>query len=236
MKNILILGASGHGRVVMDCVEQEGKYKVMGFLDSYKRKDTIINGYDVLGSERELLYLSETLNIYGIIIAIGDNWTRHLLAKRVSSIMPDIKFVSTIHPSATIGKDVVIGAGSVVLPGTIVNTNCRIGKHCILNTNSSLDHDSVMEDFSSLAPRVCTGGNLVLGEFSAICLGANVIENISIRPHSVIGAGSLVIRDVPSHTLAFGLPARAVRKRSTGERYLSVRKFPETAHLYRWMR
>ena len=235
MKNILIIGASGHGRVVMDCVEQEGKYKVVGFLDSYKKKGTLINGCKVLGSERDLPYLCERFNIHGIIIAIGDNWTRHLLVKRVQSIVAPINFVKAVHPTATIGKDVVIGAGSVILPGAIVNANCIIGNHCILNTNSSLDHDSTMEDYSSLAPKVCTGGNLVLGEFSAICLGANVIENISIRPHSVIGAGSLVIRDVPSHTLAFGVPARVVRKRFTGERYLTAQKFQDTASAYRWI-
>ena len=234
MKNVLIIGASGHGRVVMDCVEQERTYKVVGFLDSYKKKGTLINGYEVLGNERDLPYLCERLNIYGLIVAIGDNWTRSLVVKRVQSILPTIKFISAVHPSAIIGKDVVIGAGSVILPGTIVNTNCIIGNHCILNTNSSLDHDSTMEDYSSLAPKVCTGGNLVLGEFSAICLGTSVIENISIRPHSVIGAGSLVIRDVPSHTLAFGVPARAVRKRRTGERYLTARKFQDTASVYRW--
>lgn len=232
MKNILILGASGHGRVVMDCVEREGRFKIMGFLDSYKRKGTLINGYEVLGNERDLLFQCERLNVYGIIIAIGDNWIRHQLVNRVKLIAPNIKFVSAIHPAAIIGKDVTIGPGSVVMPGTIVNANCTIGKHCILNTNASLDHDSVMEDYSSLAPRACTGGNLLLGEFSAICLGANVIENISIKPHSIVGAGSLVIRDVPSHTLVYGVPARSVRKRRIGERYLSARKFPEKAPLY----
>lgn len=231
MKNVLIFGASGHGSVVLDCIEQEGIYNVMGFIDSFKKIGTLLNGYQVLGSEKVLPEIIDKFNIYGIIIAIGDNWRRKLLVDKIREIAPDLKFIRAIHPSATVGKDVTIGEGTVIMPGTIVNANCTIGTHCILNTNSSLDHDSVMENFSSLAPRVCTGGNLLLRSFSAICLGANVIEGITIDTHTVIGAGSLVIKDIESRVLAFGNPAEVVRERKIGERYLTGSKFPSSLEI-----
>ena len=107
------------------------------------------------------------------------------------------------------------------MPGAIVNANSRIGDFCILNTNSSLGHDGNMENFSSIASGVCTGGNLLLGCFSVISLGVNVIENITVGEHSIVGAGSLVIDDVSAQSVVYGSPARFVRKRKTGDPYLS---------------
>ena len=225
MKNIIIFGASGHGSVVLDILESEGLYQPVGFLDSYKPKGTKKNGYEVLGTSYDLPYLIETFNIHGGIVAIGDNWIRRTIVKRILSIVPSFRFVSAVHPSASIGKDVQIGQGSVIMPGVIVNANSRVGQHCILNTLSSLGHDGLMDDFSSLAPRVGTGGNFKLGYCSAVSLGANVVENIQVAEHAVIGAGSLVMNDIPSNAVAFGSPARVVRSREIGESYLTGNRY-----------
>lgn len=220
MKNIVIIGASGHGGMLMDCIEKEGRFNVMGFVDSFKEEGTQMNGYEILGSEQALPRLIDKFNIQGAILAIGNNWIRKIMVNKIHDIAPDLDFVSTIHPSALLGKGVKIGKGSAVLPGAIVNANATIGDFCILNTNSSLGHDGYMEDFSSIASGVCTGGNLILGRFSAISLGANIIEKISIGEHSVIGAGSLVVKNVGSHSIVYGSPARFVRRRSVGDPYL----------------
>lgn len=226
MKNVIIFGASGHGSVVLDCIEQEGKYNMIGFVDSYKKKGRRQNGYEILGNEADLPVLIEKFNIFGIIVAIGDNWTRKTIVDKVSEIAPNLNFISAIHPNATIGKDVVIGTGTVIMPGAIVNANCTVGEFCILNTSCSLDHDGRMEHFSSLAPRVCTGGNLHLGKYSALCLGANVIESITIGEHVVVGAGSLVISDFESYVLVYGSPARVIKPRAIGDKYLSATRIP----------
>ena len=221
MKNIIIFGASGHGNVVLDIVESEGLFKPVGFIDSIKRKGTGIHGYEILGTEYDLPYLIDKFNVYGGIVAIGDNWSRSRMVNRILNIVPGFDFVTAVHPAAVTGKNVRIGSGTVIAPGTIVNANAVIGEHCLLNTSSSLGHDSIMGDYSSLAPRVCTGGGLYLGTCSAISIGANVIENIIIGNHSVIGAGSLVLTDVPGKVVSYGSPARVVRTRRIGEPYLS---------------
>ncbi len=221
MKNIVIIGASGHGGVILDCIEQESKYNMMGFVDSFKEKGGKQDGYEILGSEYDLPYLMEMLNIYGGIVAIGDNWIRKSVMERILEIVPNFRFISSIHPKATIGKNVKVGNGTIIMPGAIVNANCEIRDFCILNTNSSLGHDSVMDDFSSISSGVTSGGCFYLGKFSAVCLAAKIIENIRVMEHTVIGAGSLVVKDVTDCVVVYGSPARIVRKRKAGERYLT---------------
>lgn len=221
MNNIVIIGASGHGSVVLDCIEQENKYNLIGFVDSFKKKGYKQNGYEVLGNEYELPYLIEKFNLYGGIVAIGDNWTRSKVVDKICKIVPSFKFITAIHPTAVIGKNVCIGHGSVIIPGAIVNANSTIGKHSIINTKSSLGHNGYMSEFTSLASGVCTGGNFALGAYSAISLGTNIIENITIGAHTVVGAGSLVIRDFENNVMVHGNPAQVIKARSTGEKYLS---------------
>lgn len=221
MNNIVIFGASGHGSVVVDCAEKEGKYKVVGFIDSSRQKGDKHCNYEILGDEKDLPQLTEKFNLIGGIVAIGDNWIRKKMVDKILSESPNFNFVSIIHPLAYIGKNVKLGNGVVVMPGSIVNADCQIGDFCILNTNSSIDHGSIMENYSSIAPSVCIGGNLVLKTFSAICLGANVIGNITIEEHTVIGAGSLVVNDIESHKVSYGTPAQIVRSRKVGEPYLN---------------
>lgn len=231
MKNIVIIGASGHGGTVLDCIGKEGRYKVLGFVDSFREKGTGHNGLEVLGSELDLPWLIGKLDIHGAILAIGNNWTRKGMADKIGDIAPGLEFVTAVHPGATIGRGVKIGKGSVIMPGAIVNANSRMGDFCILNTNSSLGHDGIMENFSSIASGVCTGGNLLLGRFSAISLGANLIENIAVGEHSLIGAGSLVVRDVRAYSVVYGSPARLIRRRGIGDPYLRGDMGPDSSHV-----
>lgn len=229
MKNIVIIGASGHGGMVLDCILKESRYKVVGFIDSFKKKGTKQYGLEILGDEFDLPWLIKKLKIHGAILAIGNNWTRKRIAVKISDIAPYLEMVSVVHPDAIIGTGVHIGKGSVITPGAVVNANSWVGDFCILNTNSSLGHDGNMEDFSSISSGVCTGGNLFLGRYSAISLGSNIIENITIGDHSLIGAGSLVIDNVEAHSVVYGSPARFIRYRKKIDPYLNGDKVCQIA-------
>lgn len=224
MKNVLIFGASGHGSVALDCMEKEGKYNMVGFMDSYKKKGLQPNGYEILGNEVDLPFVADKYSVEGVFVAIGDNWIRKILVDRIKKILPNIAFISIVHPSATIGRDVQIGIGTVIMPGVVVNANAVIRDFCILNTSSSLGHDGHMESYSSLSPGVITGGSLWMGQHSVLALGARVIENITIGKHSVIGAGSLVVDDVPEFVTAYGSPAQVISQRVAGDSYLAGNK------------
>ncbi len=224
MKNIVIIGASGHGSVVLDCVERQGIFNIVGFIDSFQKKGTKKCGYEVLGNEFDLPLIKEKFDVFGGIIAIGDNWVRNEMVQRITGICDDFNFVSVIHPNACIGKGVQIGKGTTVMPGAIINCNSKVGDFCIVNTNASLGHDGLLQNFSSLSPGVCIGGNFRLGAFSAISLGVKIIENITIGAHSVVGAGSLVLNDIHDKAIAYGNPTKVVRNRLIGESYLGNTK------------
>ena len=177
-------------------------------------------GYPVLGHEDELPVLVSRLDIAGLLVAIGDNSTRQKVVERACASCPGIPFVRAIHPSATLARSAQLGEGSVIMAGAVVNPCSSIGAHCIVNTRASLDHDCVMGDYASLAPCVCVGGNSKIGAFSAVGIGATIIHGVKIGAHSVIGAGATVLKDVPDYTVAYGTPARPVRLRKEGERYL----------------
>jgi|SRR6185436_3021319 len=216
---ILVFGASGHAKVAIDAIEKESKFSIAGLIDNYKPLGTECNGYFVIGNLTDLPALLQKEKLAGGVLAISDNWTRSLVGEQIEKIVPGFKFAPIVHPTAIIGTKTVIGAGTIVLAGANIGPSCSVGAHCIINTLASLDHDSVMDDYSSLAPSAITGGNVHIGSFSAICLGAKIIHEISIGTQSVIGAGAVVVRDIPASCVAYGTPARIIRERQPGDSY-----------------
>lgn len=201
-----VLGAGGHGRVVVDLLNRSGR-EVAGFLDHDHPGDEV-EGLPVIHPDR-LPPDAECL------LAIGDNWQREQLAKRFIRAAP-----AAVHPSAVIGEGVRLGAGTVVMAGAIINCGTVIAEHCIVNTGASIDHDCVLEPFSSVAPGATIGGNVTIGRGAAVCLGASVIHERSIGAYSVVGAGAVAVEDVPPNVVAYGVPARVVRRKPNEGSYL----------------
>jgi len=220
MEDIIIVGSSGHAKVVIDAIEKQGAFRIAGLIDRFKRKDEQVLQYSVLGSEEDLPEITSALGVTGGIVAIGDNWVRSKVVCAIKRLVPGFRFVSAIHPSAQIARSVSIGGGTVLMAGTVINSDSRIGEHCIINTKASIDHDNVLGDFVSLAPNATSGGMVKIDDYSALCLGVNVAHSINIGQHTVIGAGSTVLDDIPSFALAFGTPARVQRQRTVGETYM----------------
>jgi sugar O-acyltransferase (sialic acid O-acetyltransferase NeuD family) len=220
MEKIVIFGASGHAKVIIDIVEKQARYAILGFVDDFRAPGAETLGYQVLGCESDLPTLVAQHSIKGIVIAIGDNAVREDVATRVAGLCPGLMFINAIHPSAIIGRDVSIGVGTVIMAGGIVNPSCEIGNFCIVNTKASLDHDSTMQDFSSLAPGVSTGGGCRVGRLAAVGIGASLRHGISIGECAVVGGQSMVLEDVPPYTVAYGSPAKTIRSRGRGEKYL----------------
>lgn len=220
MNKIIVVGASDQSRCTIDVIEQQKAFEVYGVLDKNLPKGEFFAGYKILGYLEVLEELLENREIYGGIVAVGDNFTRRKIVKEILSLYPDFQFVNAIHPSVIIGKNVKIGSGSLLMPGVILNNNSGVGDHCILLTRSSLDHDSTMGNFSSLSPGVTTGGRVSIGKCSAIGIGANILHCRTIGDHCVIGGGALINKNVDDSSVAYGVPARIVKKRKKSEKYL----------------
>ncbi len=219
-EGVLIFGASEHARCVIDIIEQVDQYKIIGIVDLLREKGSIYQGYEVLGDVEDLLEIIQIHDVHKGIIAIGDNYLRKIKTEKIKKLSNDFSYVSAIHPSTIIGKKVVISTGTVIMAGVIINNDSVIGEHCYLSTKVSLEHDSVLADFSSLSPGVTTGGHTKVGFCSAVGLGANIIHGKEIGKHSVIGAGSLVNKDIGDYVVAYGIPAKVIRSREEGAKYL----------------
>jgi sugar O-acyltransferase (sialic acid O-acetyltransferase NeuD family) len=218
---VIVIGASDQGRQAIDIIEEGGSAEVVGVLDRRGGVDQVV-GYPVLGSDDELAPTAASTGATAFVAAIGDNFARHRVLTREMASCPDLEPLRVIHPSAIVARDAVVGPGSILMAGVVVSNGCRVGTGALLGTRSSLDHDSVVGSCSSLAPGVTTGGGVRIGDRSAIGLGANVIHRVTVGSDTVVGAGALVLSDVPDGVVAYGAPALVARNRAVDEPYLDV--------------
>jgi sugar O-acyltransferase (sialic acid O-acetyltransferase NeuD family) len=219
MKNILLFGASGHCRVIIDILEKN-KFNIIGVLDDKVSIKDNICGYAVLGKISELKDIQQKYNIDVGIISIGDNITRYKVYQKIISIDKNFKFISAIHPQSNISKDVKIKDGSVIMAGVNIGSGSFVDRFCIINTNASLEHTSILGEFSSLAPFVATGGDIKIGGFSAICISVTISHGITIGDNCVVGASSLVLSDIGNNTLSYGIPAKKIKDINEEYKYL----------------
>jgi sugar O-acyltransferase (sialic acid O-acetyltransferase NeuD family) len=213
MDKIVIFGAGGHAKVVVDVVERQGRYVIEAIFDDDKTKHVLL-GYPVV---HELEKVRQSGVTQGII-AIGNNWTRSAMVGRIRNMIPDFAFITAVHPFTSLGRNVRIGEGTVVMAGCCINPDTLIGKHCIVNTRASLDHENVVNDFANVSPGATTGGKVTLGEYCFIGLGAAIIQKVTVGAHSIVGAGAVVVKSVPEKVLAFGNPCRTIRPIDIGEK------------------
>jgi sugar O-acyltransferase (sialic acid O-acetyltransferase NeuD family) len=220
MKNIVLIGGGNQVQYTIDIVEKENKYKIVGIIDSIKEIGTQLYGYTIIGRQEDLNELINTYNIDGGIISIGDNWSRYYVYESIKKIKPDFQYVNAIHPSISIGNNVTLGVGIVAMAGCIINPGSVIGNFCFFATGAQIEHDCIIDDYASVSAGSVMGGHVKLGKLSAITLGVTVVDRISIGENTVIGAGSVVLKSLPDDVLVYGNPAKIIRNREKGEKFL----------------
>jgi len=218
-KRLLIVGASGHAKVLIDIAEKSS-YEVVGLIDDFQPIGTQVVGYNILGGVKDIVTIYEEHSIEGFFIGIGDNYARERISAGILDMLPTAVFATLLHPSAQVGKEVKIGEGSALMAGAVVNSASTLGRHVIVNTNSSIDHDCTLCDYASVAPNVGLSGNVRIGRGSAIGIGTNIIQKVSIGDYTVVGAGSTVLENIECGTLAYGSPAKVAKKRDKTDKYL----------------
>lgn len=201
MAGTYLFGASGHGKVVKEILNANG-VEVEAFVDDNKDVDECAG--------RPVLHDATALT--PMIVSIGVNRIRRTVVERLranamASHQP-LAFVTAIHPSAIVSPTARIGEGTVVMAGAIINADVKIGKHCIVNTGVSIDHDCVIEDFCHIAPGAHISGGTHVGEGTWIGVGTSVIQCLRIGKDCMIGAGSVVVNNIPDGVTAFGNPCR----------------------------
>ena len=220
MENIFLFGGGNQAHYTIDIIEKEGKYNVVGIIDSIHEVGSERFGYKILGRQENLKELIPQYNILGGVISIGDNWSRYAVYQQIIKIVPDFTFVNAIHPSVVIGNTTEMGVGIVAMAGCIFNPKAKIGNFTFFATGAQVEHDNTIHDFASISAGSITGGYVTLGKYSAITLGVTVLDRIEIGENIVVGAGSLVIKSLPDNVLAYGNPAKIIRGRNQFEKFL----------------
>jgi len=207
---LFIYGASGHAKVVIDVAEKMGVWQIRGVLDDNPAlAGSEFLSYPILGGIECLDALNREQDF--IFVAIGSNAVRQRIAN--SLIAKGFSLPILIHPSATVGRDVSVGYGSVVMAGVVINPSTQIGALCILNTACSVDHDGKLGAAVHISPGAHLAGSVTVGEQSWVGIGSSIIEGRMIGCRSIIGAGAVVVDDIPDDVTVVGVPARPIRER-----------------------
>ena len=206
MKNVIVIGAGGHAKVIADIVLKSGD-NLKGFLDDKKDKGTtILDEYVVLGAVENAMDFDSEDTYF--IIGIGDNYTRKKLTEKF-----DLKYYTAIHPTAVIGADVQIGTGSCVMPNACINPGSVIGKGCIINSAALIEHDNVLEDFVHVSPSATTCGDVKIGTLTHVGARAKIRNRVTITSEVVIGMGATVVGDILEKGTYIGTPAKKMEEK-----------------------
>lgn len=212
MKDLIIIGASGFGREVAWLTERINAktptWNIVGFLDDNKDiQGKEINGYKVLGTCDDAKSFADAY----FVCAVGASAVREKIIQKLISLNPAIKFATLIDPSVIKSNLVQIGEGSIICAQTILTVNITIGKHVIINLDCTVGHDAVLNDFVTLYPSVNISGNTEFGRCVELGTGMQIIQGKRIGEYTIVGAGAVVVKDLPERCTAVGTPAVPIK-------------------------
>lgn len=206
--DVLIIGAGGHGKVVLDILRAAGDVNPVGFIDAdASLAGTTVAGLEVLGGPNLLPKLRKKYS--HAIVAIGDNRARRRYAAAAREA--GFELINAIHPAASVSRSATMGKNVVVSAGAVICTEAQVADSVIINTSAVVDHECVVGEAAHICPGALLAGRVRVGEEAFVGLGAKVIQCLCVGEHAIVGAGAVVIADVPDHLTVVGIPARAAK-------------------------
>lgn len=209
MKDIVIIGAGGFGSEVAWLIEDINRVKkewnIVGFVDDNQEiQGTQVNGYRVVGNVEWLK--EQKLNV---VNAIGDPITKKKIMQKLENSMNTYPVL--VHPSVIYSDKVSFGEGSIICAGNIITVNIKIGKHVIINLDCTIGHDAELGNYTTLLPSVNVSGYVTTKECVNVGTGSAIIQGVTIWENTVIGAGAVVVKDLPPNCTAVGAPAKPIK-------------------------
>lgn len=197
--------------VVADILRRQGGCEIAGFLDDIHpdRRGQPFAGAAILGGREQLDFLRAT-GVTTAIVGVGDNAARLKLAALARA--RGFELATAIHPDATVADGVTIGEGTAVMAGAVINPGTRVGANAIINTCASIDHECRLEDGVHVSPGVRVAGNVGIGRAAWLATGSIVGPTVNVGAGSIVGAGAVVLANLPSNVLAYGVPAKIIRE------------------------
>lgn len=196
---VVVLGAGGHGKVVIATLEASGHEVVAAYDDDQQRWGREVLGVPIRGALAE----ARSAEADGFVLAVGDNRDRRRIAEGV-----DLPWTTAVHPAATVHPSVRLGAGTVVFAGAVIQPETEIGRHGIVNTGASVDHDCRLGSFVHVAPGARLAGRVAVDEGTLVGIGSSLAPEVRVGAWATVGAGATVVRDVPDGVTVVGVPAR----------------------------
>ena len=212
MNDLIIFGASGFGREVAWLVERINRvsptWNLLGFMDDNEViQGTEINGYRVLGGADAV---GDYPDAY-FLCAVGASRVREKIIGNLKAVNPNIRFATVIDPSVEMSDLVSIGEGTIICAHTIVTVNISIGDHVIINLDCTIGHDAILQDYVTLYPSANISGMTNIGRGSELGTGMQIIQGKTVGDYSIVGAGAVVVKDIPANCTAVGSPAKAIK-------------------------
>jgi UDP-perosamine 4-acetyltransferase len=212
MTGTIIIGAGGHGKVVLDILQSAAEYRVAGFVDADpKLAGTKVNQLPVFGAVHLLSRLVSQHRIGAVIIAIGDNRARSSYARTVDELR--LPLINAIHPSAVVSRTAILGRNVVIAANAVVCAEAKIGDFAIINTAATVDHECEIGSAVHICPGAHLAGRVRVDADAFVGLGANIIQCLRIGAGATIGAGAVVLQDIPPQATAVGVPAKILPPR-----------------------
>jgi sugar O-acyltransferase (sialic acid O-acetyltransferase NeuD family) len=204
MSNVLLIwGAGGHAKVVLDIARSSGRFGRIVFVDDDPGKAGLrFCGCPVLGGPGELHRFPAS----AFVIAVGDNRVRARCFGR--ALGGGLSPVALVHPTAVVSPSAIIGSGTVVMAGAIVNAGAEIGENCIVNSGAIVEHDCRIAGHVHVSPRAVLGGGVTVGACAHVGIGAVVLPGAAVGEESVVGAGAVVLREAPARRTMVGVFAK----------------------------
>jgi sugar O-acyltransferase (sialic acid O-acetyltransferase NeuD family) len=204
---VAVLGAGGHAKVVIATLRAAGFTVAAAFDDDEAKQGSALLGVGVRGKLAEFA----GSGCRRAVIAIGDNAARIRVAEGLQIQLPDVEWVTAVHPHACVHQSVRLGAGTCVFAGAVIQPDAVVGAHAIINTGATVDHDCLVGDFVHIAPGAHLAGDVRIDRGALVGIGAAVVPGRRVGEWATVGAGATVVRDVPAHATAVGVPARLLR-------------------------
>jgi sugar O-acyltransferase (sialic acid O-acetyltransferase NeuD family) len=209
--SVLILGAGGHSKVLIDCLKSNKNINVIGMLDlDTQLHGTSVLGFPVLGDENEILKQCSPSSVKLIngIGSTGSTAKREHVFNKFKKAGYD--FLEVVHPNSYVAENVILEEGVQIITRSVIQPGCHIGKNVIINTNASIDHDCKIGDHAHIAPGVICCGGVTIGKGTHVGSGAVLLQSIHIGDNCLIAAGAVVTRDIGAVSKVAGVPARTM--------------------------